>query len=136
MDTHGISLTPLIGSPLVLSAKKNQQPKDTEVKRTLTILNRQGEDVEEISNVDRVVVKEYPIEAKASDLLEGDEVSNAAQPDLGKAQILYFTLILVFAYGVQLGNLFLDSSGIVEPAGAEYGHASAVRHKTFRVFDQ
>ncbi len=28
--------------------------------------------------------------------------------------MFYFTLILVFAYGVQLGSLFLDSSGVVE----------------------
>ncbi len=41
----GISLTSLIGSPLLLNAKKSQQPKDAEVERTLEILNRQGEDV-------------------------------------------------------------------------------------------
>ena len=28
--------------------------------------------------------------------------------------MFYFTLILVFAHGVQLGSLFLDSSGIIE----------------------
>jgi hypothetical protein len=74
----GISLTSLVGSPLILSAKKNQQPKDAEVERTRAILDRQGEDVEKISNVGRVIVKEYPIKANISDLFKGDEVSNAA----------------------------------------------------------
>ncbi len=60
------------------------------------------------------MVKDYPTKANISDLFKGDEVSNAAQLDLGKVQMFYFTLILVFAYGVQLGSLFLDSSGVVE----------------------
>ncbi len=41
-------------------------------------------------------------------------MSNAAQLDLGKVQMFYFTLVLVFPYGVQLDTLFLDSSGAVE----------------------
>lgn len=110
----GISLTSLIGSPLILSAKKTQQPKDAEVERTREILDRQGEDVENIDNVGRIMIKDYPIKANISDLFKGDEVSNAAQLDLGKVQMFYFTLILVFAYGVQMGSLFLDSSGVVE----------------------
>ena len=84
------------------------------MERTLEILNRQGEDVEEIDNVGRLLVKDYPAKANISDLFKGGEVSNAAQLDLGKVQIFYFTLILVFAYGVQLGSLFLDSSGVIE----------------------
>lgn len=94
-----ISLTSLIGSPLILSAKKTQQPKEVEMERTREILNRQGEDVENIDNVGRGVIKEYPTKANISDLFKGDEVSNAVQLDLGKVQMFYFTLILVFAYG-------------------------------------
>lgn len=47
-------------------------------------------------------------------MFKGDELSNAAQLDLGKVQMFYFTLVLVFPYGVQLDTLFLDSSGAVE----------------------
>ncbi len=80
----GISLTSLVGSPLILNARKSQQPKDAEVERTLEILNRQGEDVEEIDNVGRLLIKECPARANIFDLFKGDEVSNAAQLDLGR----------------------------------------------------
>jgi hypothetical protein len=83
----GISLTSLIGSLLILNAKKSQQPKDAEVESTLEILDRQGEDVEEIDNVGRLLIKEYPAKAKISDLFKGVEVSNAAQLDLVKVQM-------------------------------------------------
>ncbi len=80
----GISLTSLVGSPLILNARKSQQPKDAEVERTLEILNRQGEDVEEIDNVGKLLIKECPARANIFDLFKGDEVSNAAQLDLGR----------------------------------------------------
>ncbi len=38
---------------------KTQQPKDAEVKRTLKI-NRQGEDVEKIGNVARIMTDDSP----------------------------------------------------------------------------
>ena len=84
------------------------------MERTLEILNRQGEDVEKIGNVGRII-KEYPVKANVSDLFKDDEVSNVAQLDLGKVKMFYFILVLVFAYGVQLGSMFLeDSSGVVQ----------------------
>ncbi|CAA9455133.1 MAG: hypothetical protein AVDCRST_MAG14-1496 [uncultured Rubrobacteraceae bacterium] len=49
--------------PLISSAKKNKQPKDAEMERSLAILDRQGEDVAKISNVGRIVVKQCPIKA-------------------------------------------------------------------------
>ncbi len=54
------------------------------MERTLEILNGQGEDVEEIDNVGKLLIKEYPARANISDLFKGDEVSNAAQLDLGR----------------------------------------------------
>ena len=82
--------------------------------RILKVLNSQDEDVEKIDNVGRVMIRECPIKANVLALFKGDEVSNAAQLALGKVQIFYFTLILVFAYGVQLGSLFLEGSGVIE----------------------
>jgi hypothetical protein len=40
-------------------------------------------------------------------MFKGDEVTDCSQLDLGKIQMFYFTLVLVLAYGVQLGSLFL-----------------------------
>jgi hypothetical protein len=48
------------------------------------------------------LIRECPARANVPDLFKGDEVSNAARLSLVKVQMFYFTLTLVFAYGVQL----------------------------------
>lgn len=104
----GISLTSLVGSPLILNRKKSEQPEAEEFVRTKEILGRQGEDVSEVHHDGKVLVKTYPMKASVSDLFRGDETGNAAQLDLVKVQMFYFTLVLGLAYCVQLGNLFFD----------------------------
>jgi hypothetical protein len=65
-----------------------------------------GQDEIAIDNVGRVATNSDLYKADVSDLFRGDEITDAAQLDLGKVQMFCFTLALVFAYGVQLANLF------------------------------
>lgn len=75
-------------------------------------MEKQGQDKHEIDNVGRVATKSDLYKADVSDLFRGDEITDAAQLDLGKVQKFYFTLALLFAYGVQLANLFVGGDSL------------------------
>lgn len=103
----GISTTSLIGSPLILSNKKEKKPEKNEKKKTLNNLALQkGFDLEEIKgqvdSVGQVVVNEHIKDAGISDLFKGEETGNAAYLDLGKIQMLFFTIILIIVYSVSI----------------------------------
>ena len=135
----GISITSLVGSPLIISSKKDKEPREEEKNKTIATLSQQGERTSNdcITNVGQVIVKADPAQASISDLFKGDETANAAQLDLGKIQMLYFTLVLVLAYAAQIGDLFLDgrtfgslpelSSGMVALLGIS--HAGFLANK-------
>lgn len=110
----GISLTSMIGTPLITSLKKDQKPRQEEKERTLNIMSERGEDIENITNDGKIMINDSPSGAGVSDLFRGDETANAAQLDLGKLQMFYFTVVLVFAYSVQLGDRFLGSAGTLD----------------------
>ena len=107
----GISTTSLVGSPLIRNSKKDQGVRDEEeatVESNMEALAEQDSvAAANITNIGRVVVKSDPNQASLSDMFKGDEVTDCSQLDLGKVQMFYFTLVLVLAYGVQLGSLFL-----------------------------
>lgn len=135
----GISITSLVGSPLILSTKKTKNPQEQELRTTLVNLEKQGEGTSDggVTHVGQVITKTDPAKASVSDLFRGDETSDAAQLDLGKIQMFYFTLALVIAYGVQLGSLFQGgdqlgalpelSSGVVALLGIS--HAGYLANK-------
>jgi len=54
-----------------------------------------------------------PSSAGWGDLFKGEETGNAAQLDMGKVQMLFFTLILVLAYGIAIDAL-LNGTGAVK----------------------
>lgn len=58
-----------------------------------------------------VVIRARPEDSSWSDLFRGEDTGNAALLDLGKVQMLYFTLTIVGAYVVAIGRLFIDSNG-------------------------
>jgi hypothetical protein len=60
------------------------------------------------------MVNQSPEEAQWTDLFMGEEAGNAAWLDLGKVQMFFFTIILAFAYAVNLGELFQDAGIINE----------------------
>jgi hypothetical protein len=106
----GISTTSLVGSPLILSTKKVKEPEEGEQKQTIaSIAAEEGVSSEDlkskVTNKGQVMVNKDSKNARLSDLFKGEETGNGAQLDLGKIQMFYFTLILVLAYAVALGNL-------------------------------
>lgn len=64
---------------------------------------------------DGVLLKrEKPEYSKWADIFRGEDTGNGAHLDLGKVQMFYFTLAIVIAYTVALGNTFVEmgDSGI------------------------
>ena len=55
-----------------------------------------------------VTVNASPKDARVADLFRGDETGNGAHLDLGKVQMLFFTVVLVLVYFFALGNGFAD----------------------------
>lgn len=79
----GISTTSLVGTPLIRSAKATRG---------------------------LVVAKATPGEARWTDLFKGEETGNADQPDMGKIQMFYFTIIIVITYVLAVGRAFQGGS--------------------------
>jgi hypothetical protein len=97
----GISTASLIGSPLIKNAKRDQpateaQSSDAAQKATDAGLVLNGVRAE----------KTAPDEARWADLIQGEEISNFHLLDLGKVQMLFFTVIVLTAYGAALAALF------------------------------
>lgn len=115
----GISTTSLVCSPLILSTKKVKEPEEGEQKQTIASMAAEegvsSEDLKsKVTNKGQVIINKDLKDARLSDLFKGEETGNAAQLDLGKIQMFYFTLILVLAYAVALGDLLCGTGKIVE----------------------
>jgi hypothetical protein len=109
----GISTTSLIGSPLIVSVKKRRPAKEEEKSRALGALLRQAVDTSKVAILGQLVVNQTPEAARWSDLFRGTETSNVGQLDLGKLQMLFFTLILALAYAAALAALFREGRGAI-----------------------
>ncbi|MEW6181754.1 MAG: hypothetical protein AB1500_01065 [Bacillota bacterium] len=106
----GISTTSLVGSPLIKSGKRAKEPRQAERDCTFDLIAKQGGDINKVTNKGQIVVNTTPEEARWSDLFRGEETGNAAQLDLAKIQMFYFTLILVLAYATALGAALAGSA--------------------------
>jgi hypothetical protein len=105
----GISVTSLVGTPLVLSTKFDKKPADSAIKRTAAKFNEKTEDIQ--ANRQGVLyVNSKPEEASFKDIFEGDEIKNTTHIDLAKVQMFFFTVIIACGYGI---DLFAKLSGPV-----------------------
>lgn len=107
----GISTASLVGSPLIVGIKKNRPASEDEKARALDQLARQAVDPAKVAIRGQLVVNENPDTARIADLFQGSETGNAGQLDLGKLQMFFFTLVLLFAYGTALAALFKTNGG-------------------------
>ena len=105
----GITTTSMVGSPLILNAKKGREAAEADKARALSALirqQRQQVDTARIAILGQVVVNQEPASAKLSDLFRGSETGNVGQLDVGKLQMFFFTVILMLAYSASLAALF------------------------------
>lgn len=107
----GISTASLVGSPLIVGLKKSRPVSEDEKVRALDQLSRQSVDPSKVAIRGQLVVNQNAETARIADLFQGSETGNAGQLDLGKLQMFFFTLVLLFAYGTALAALFKGTSG-------------------------
>jgi hypothetical protein len=107
----GIATTSLVGSPLILATKRDRVPDPVDAQNTLSQLANAGKPA---TAEGQVIKKQRPADASWSDMLTGDETASGTHLDLGKVQMFFFTLVLVVAYAVALGSLFLYTSGKID----------------------
>jgi len=119
----GISTASLVGSPLINSQKKRKKTNKAEAEKTSIRLGLLAEGANKAER-EAVTTKHYngqlyrnenPQGARLSDMVCGEETSNADVVDLTRLQNLFFTLILIGTYAANLGNkLVSDASTISE----------------------
>ncbi len=92
----GISVSSLVGSPLILSTKKD-----------LKIVDQEREDYYDKKLKERkmraegtVCVNQEIDQAKFTDMFTGDELANCRRIDMAKVQMFFFTIIVVVAYSI------------------------------------
>lgn len=130
----GISITSLLGSPLILNATKaGKTPNVDQTIQSFAQLTQQGAKSTKgghvkalpdqatdtstqvvitqggavtVANKGSLMVKTSSQLANWGDLFQGEETSNASQLDLARIQMLYFTIIVVLAYVATLGLMF------------------------------
>jgi len=104
----GIATTSLVAAPLILSTKTSQTPNEQQKDNTLKLLANQHVDVsnDNVINSGKIIAYATSDNARWADLFTGEEVGNAAQFDLSKIQMFYFTFILVLVYGIALATIF------------------------------
>ena len=113
----GISTTSLVGSPLIKGTKTAKPANPEETSQTVTLLAKQmgvATVAGRVTNKGQTIVNTSLEDAQWSDLFKGEETGNAAHLDLGKIQMLYFTLILVLVYAVFLGSVFAGAAAKID----------------------
>ncbi len=98
----GISTTSLVGTPLILSTKLEKQPTDAATTHTAALL---GEDAPSLraNKQGSLYANGATADARFTDMFEGEEIGNAAQIDLAKVQMFFFTIIAALSYVVTVG---------------------------------
>lgn len=97
----GISATSLVGTPLLLSTKTDQQPAPNTVTKAANALNEPATEIQ--SNLQGTLYANPRMsDARITDLFQGDEVGNTAYIDVSKLQMFYVTVVSIVAYAYAL----------------------------------
>jgi hypothetical protein len=88
----GISTTSLVGSPLILSTKKDQEPAPSVTQKAAQVLDEPEHQIN-ANKLGTLYANSKLSDARFTDMFEGDELVNTARIDLAKVQMFYFTII-------------------------------------------
>lgn len=97
----GISTASLVGSPLLLQSKKLQQPAANSVEKASTLLKENQETIQDNSQ-GRLYANASPLDARFTDIFQGDEIGNTAYLDPAKLQMFFFSLIVACSFAYQM----------------------------------
>jgi len=108
----GISIASLLGSPLLLSAKRSKPADESDTGDTLQALDPNA--TGDVGHSGQVLNRACPDGASIADLFRGDETSNGDHVDLGKVQMFLFTLVLLVGYAVSISMKILGTAGPID----------------------
>jgi hypothetical protein len=94
----GIATTALVGTPLLLTIKKDKDPTKKEIKQ----FNEQKQ--ETTTSIGIIPVNGSINEAKFADMFRGDELATMYSVNMAKVQMFFFTVIAALSYAVLLYN--------------------------------
>ena len=111
MDWHlwaliGISTTSLVGAPLILSSKTNQEPTASATQKAAQMVNESAEDID-ANRRGTLYANAKLSDARLTDMFEGDELINTARLDLAKVQMFYFTIIAAICFFVMVFKMLV-----------------------------
>ena len=114
----GISTTSLVGAPLILSAKKSQEPTAAATQKSATMNHETQTDIAN-NKQGTLYANTHLSDARLTDMFEGDELIDTARIDLAKLQMFYFTLIAAICFFVMVFNLLIEGKALLA-AGKPY----------------
>jgi hypothetical protein len=104
----GISTTSLVAAPLILNTKKDKDPDDGVVAKTAVAA---GESEAEVTTNRQGIVyaNTAKVDARLTDMFQGDEIGNTTHVDLAKVQMFYFTVVsAVVFFAAVFHNLLVN----------------------------
>ena len=105
----GIATTSLLGTPLVLGAKRARSPDEKLVQNTSAQLAEAPSDID-AHRQGVLYANAHLTDARMADMFQGDEVGNTAHIDLAKVQMFYFTLIAATGYFMDVAMAVMRGS--------------------------
>ncbi|HEY1764624.1 MAG TPA: hypothetical protein VGF85_06850, partial [Opitutaceae bacterium] len=117
-------------SPFILGTKKDQTPDPVAVVKTALVAGESLEEVE-MNRQGTLYANTSMIDARVTDMFQGDEVGNTMHLDMAKVQMFFFTVIAALAYlilvfrnlrtpGQDLSSLPTLSDGVVYAVGISH----------------
>ncbi len=111
----GISTASFVTAVTIKSQKKNLNVSPEAAQKTTEALKKVGDNPKKLAESQGALVAfERPRDASVADLFKGDEVISAAYLDLGKVQVFFFTLIVVFAYAAEVGTVLYGTQETIK----------------------
>lgn len=138
----GLSATSLVATPALLSLKSNSPPPNPG--DAAATAGKLGMARTQMKTVGRVFGRTKPVHARWLDMFRGDDVSNAAAPDLGKIQQFLLTLLVLgvycaaviqmFAADRQAQALILAAQGSLPPLSEQFVWLLGISHASYLAY--
>ncbi len=138
----GISTASFVGTPMILSTKKDDVPSASALVAASTALNEPPAQIQQNAQ-GKLYVNASPSDARFSDLFQGDEIGDTAYVDVSKVQMFVLTAILIGSWCIdlwaRLGNPGHDFAHFTlppfSPGQLQLLAASHAGYLTFKAID-
>lgn len=115
----GISTASLVGSPLLLQSKKLQDPPPNTIAAAAKVLQEDQQAIQD-TRQGTLYSNASPLDARLTDIFQGDDIGNTAYIDPAKLQMFFFSLIVAASYAYQIFHgMYGDPKNLTMPPVSE-----------------